>query len=258
MFYLFATSITWIGEFVVLGAFNSYVYKTGVFEEIWLQNLLAHLLLNSTMYPAAAIVMVAYNYYYKWIALVIILFIAPEYLFVQLDLYEHHWWTYFYSVITIITFMTTSKKWFSKMMKKPYGITRAVIFYFVAMVIIHISSAILLLYGKQYYHMNIINNIVGNAARTSIIIIFVYHLLEAFLIVLFACVLKKKFWKLMPFIISITSQVIFEKMNILVFREGWNLFYTLLIYQVSIAIFMLVEKHTIKPELNKRITEIKN
>lgn len=55
VFFLFATCVTWIGEFVVLGLFDSYAYKTGIFESPWAQNLLGHLILNSTLYPGTAI-----------------------------------------------------------------------------------------------------------------------------------------------------------------------------------------------------------
>ena len=39
VFFLFATCVTWIGEFVVLGLFDSYAYKTGIFPSPWAQNL---------------------------------------------------------------------------------------------------------------------------------------------------------------------------------------------------------------------------
>ena len=64
IFYLFTASLTWIGEFTVLGLFNSYAYKTGVFADPWAQNLLGHLLINTTLYPSTAIVMVAYSLRY--------------------------------------------------------------------------------------------------------------------------------------------------------------------------------------------------
>lgn len=49
VFFLFATCVTWIGEFTVLGLFDSYAYKTGIFSSPWAQNLLGHLIFNSTL-----------------------------------------------------------------------------------------------------------------------------------------------------------------------------------------------------------------
>lgn len=61
MFYLFALSITWLGEFTVLGLFNSYAYRPGVFPDPWAENLVGHLILNSTLWPGTAVLVVAYS-----------------------------------------------------------------------------------------------------------------------------------------------------------------------------------------------------
>jgi hypothetical protein len=217
VFYLFASTITWIGEFIVLGFFNSYAYKTGIVSDPWAQNLLGHLLLNTSMYPAAATVMVAYSLSYGYISLVTVIFVFAEYLFLKMELYEQHWWRYYMSVITIVAFMTISRAWFYKMNRNRYGLTRALTFFFVAMLIIHTPSPILLLLGKQRYHIELVENMVGNLYLSSIIITFIYHLLESFELVLFTCILKKWYWKALPLIISPIVQILFSKMNILIF-----------------------------------------
>ena len=151
------------------------------------------------------------------------------------------------SVITIVLFLWICRKWFYKMNEKPYGLTRAVILYFVAMLIIHTYSPILLLLGKQYYQIGWINNLVGNMYRSSIIVIFLYHLLESFLIVVFVCVLKGWYWKLMPLIISPIVQIIFAKSNVLILQDGWKLIYTLFLYEIGILLFILVDRYALKP-----------
>ena len=244
LFYLFASSITWIGEFIVLGLFNSYAYKTGLFTDPWAQNLLGHLILNTTMYPAAAIVMVAYSLRNRWITLITAIFILVEYLFLKLGLYEHNWWKYYMSAITVVSFILISKYWFLKMNKKRQGLTRILTFYFVAMIIIHIHTPLLLLLGKQYYQISFINNLIGNMYLSSITIIFIYHLIESFLLVLFVGILKKWYWKSLAFIISPVVQIIFTKMNILILEDRWKLVYTIFIYEICIALFILIEKYT--------------
>jgi hypothetical protein len=248
VFYLFASTITWVGEFIVLGFFNSYAYKTGLFTDTWAQNLLGHLLLNTTMYPAAAIVMAAYSLRNAWISVVVAIFVLIEYLFGRVGFYEHHWWRYYMSVITIVAFILISRSWFLKMNQKRYGLTRYITFYFIAMIIIHTHAPILLLSGKQYYQMSFINTLADNLNRSSIIIIFTYHLVESFFIVLCVCILKKWYWKLLPFIFAPAVQIIFTKMNILVIQDSWKLIYTVFIYEISIAIFILIEKYSLKPD----------
>jgi hypothetical protein len=246
VFYLFAAGFAWIGEFTVLGLFNAYAYKTGVFESPWAQNLLGHLILNTTLYPTAAVVMVAYSLRYGYIALVSASFTLIEFVFVNLKLYEQHWWRYYMTAIIVIGILLIDKKVFTRMKQRCSGIKRSAIFYFVAMIIIHTPAPVLLLLGKQYYQISLINSLTGDLYLTSIIIIFFYHLIEAFLLVLFTCILKKWYWKVLPFIISIVVQSIFLKMGILVLQEGWKFIYMLIIYQIFIAAFIFIEKHTVK------------
>ncbi|GFP75544.1 hypothetical protein [Clostridium fungisolvens] len=248
VFYLFAASIAWCGEFLVLGLFNSYAYKTGVLQDVWAQNLLGHLILNTTLYPSAAVVMVAFSFKFGWISFVAALFTAIEYVFVNLRLYEQHWWRYYMTAIAVVGILLFDNMWFPKINKKCYGLNRAFVFYFVAMIIVHIPAPILLLMSKQYYKLGFVNKFFGDIYLSSIIIIFFYHMIEAFLLVLFTCILKKWYWSVLPFIISIVAQSIFVKMGILIIESGWNLVYTLILYEIFIAIFILIEKYTVRPQ----------
>lgn len=246
VFYLFATGITWTGEFIALGLFNGYAYKPGVFPDQWAENLTAHLLLNSTIWPAAATLMSAYSLEYGWIPVITAFFILAEYLFVRLGIYEQHWWQYYMSAIVVVVFLVVTKKWFDKMNRAPGGLARLVMFYFGGDVIIHFPVPLLLLYGKEYYQIRLLEDITGSLYRSSTIFIFNYQLVEAALLVFFACILKKWYWKLMPFVVSIVGRIILVKMNILDFGDGWNLFYTILTNGVCLAAFILLHQYTLK------------
>ncbi len=247
VFYLFAAGTAWVGEFIILGLFNSYAYKTGFFNDPWAQNLLGHLLLNTTVYPAVAVVMAAFSLRFGWISTVTVFFLAIEYLFVKQGLYEHYWWRYHMTAITAVVFLAIAKQWFDKLILKQYGAIRTMTFYFVAMLMIHTPAPVLLLTGKLHYRLGFVDNYFKDLYLSSTIIIFFYHLFEAVLLVVFTCVLKKWYWKMVPFVISITVQSLFVKMNVLVFSEGWGLFHTLVIYELFIAAFILVEKYTLVP-----------
>ena len=247
VFYLFATSITWIGEYVALGIFNGYAYKPGVFADPWAENITGHLLLNSTIWPGAATLMVAYSLGYGWFPLITAPFILAEYLFAKLGIYEQHWWKYYMSVIVVVLFLTISRKWFVQMNHTRYGLTRAVIFYFIGLLIIHTPVPLLLLFGKQYYSLGLVENMFGNLYRSSTIFIFAYHLIESFLLVFFVCIFNKWLWKLVPFIIAFVGQSTLAKMNILIFQDGWQLLYTNLIYAICLIVFILIERYTLRP-----------
>jgi len=247
VFYLFATGITWLGEFTVLGFFDSYAYKPHVFSDSWAENLLGHLILNSTLYPGMAILIVAYSMGYKWISLLSVGNVLIEYFFVKFGMYEQHWWNYYMTGTAVFLVLTIAQKWFSIMNQKRHGLPRFITLYFVSLVIIHISFPVLLLLDKQYYGMALTQNLY----RSSIIFILSYHLLEALIVVGFSY-LNKWYWKLIPFVISFLGQSILANRGILIFRDGWTLFYTIFIYAISITVCMLVEKYTLQPQINEK------
>lgn len=247
VFYLFSSGITWVGEFTVLGVFNSYHYKTGLFTNPWAQNLIGHLLLNTTMFPATAIIMVAYSLRRRWLFVFAAIFVLVELMFDKLGFYEQHWWKYYMSAINTILFLVICQKWFIKINKNRQGKTRAAVYFFAALVIIHIPAPLLLLFGKNRYWMDFIYQITNDLYRTSIIITFTYLLLEAFLMVLVACILKNPWWKLIPLIVSPLGQLIMAKLGILIITGGWKLVYTIIIYELLTVIFFLMEKYTLKP-----------
>ncbi|MDP4088788.1 MAG: hypothetical protein Q8930_05895 [Bacillota bacterium] len=246
VFYLATASSTWIAEFIVLGLFNSYGYRTGIFTDPWAQNLFGHLILNTTLYPTAAIIMVAFSLGYASIPIIAAIFTIIEYCFVKLGIYEQHWWRYYMTFAAVVVFLLVARKWFAKIKQKPSGLTRAITFYFVAMIIIHTPAPILLLLEKQYYRLSFIDNLVGNLYLSSILIIFFYHLLVAFLLVLYTSIFKKWYWRIVPFFFPPVIQAIFLKVGILVMKDEWRLAYTIIIYELAIAVYVLIEKYTLK------------
>ncbi len=246
IYYLFATGITWIGEFIVLGIFHSYEYKTGLYDSIWAQSLIGHLLLNTTMFPAAGLIMVTNSRSYLRSALIAAVFVVIEYLFHELGIYVQHWWRYYMSAVNLFIFEAVSRIWFNKMVRPFRRSTRAVVLYFVGMVIIHLPSPLLLLYGRMNYTMEWIYQMVHDIYITSIIISFFLHLLESLLLVLVACILKNPLWKLVPFIISAAVQTLFARTGIMVVNHGWKPIYTILVSALSITVFYLIEKSSLK------------
>ena len=244
VFFLFATCVTWIGEFIVLGLFNSYAYKTGIYTSPWAENILGHLLLNSTLYPSTAILVAAYSLGYGWISLITVIYLLIEFLFLKLGIYEHHWWKNYMSVLVVFIYHIITELWYKKMNNIRHGLWRTSTFFFVGFVIIHYPIPILLLLGKQYYNVNWAQDMY----LSSTLFIFSYQLVETLILVFFVCVLKKWFWKLVPFIVAFIGQSILVNLNILVFKDGWNLFYTMLVYFASIATFILIEKYTLNPK----------
>ena len=241
VFFLFATCFTWIGEFIVLGLFNSYTYKTGIYTSPWAQNILGHLILNSTLYPGTAILVAAYSLGYGWISVITLIYLLIEYWFLKLGIYDHHWWKYYMTALAIFIYQVLTKTWFITINKIQPRLLRISTFYFVGFVLLHYPIPIILLLGKQYYNVNWVEDLY----LSSTLFIFAYQLVESLILVFFVCILKKWFWKLMPFIIAFVGQGILVKLNILVFQDGWNLLYTMLVYFISITSFIIIERYTL-------------
>jgi hypothetical protein len=249
LFCLFAAGISWIGEFAVLGLFNSYAYKTGVLADIWAQNLLGHMLLNASLYPAIALITVAYSINFYKIAFISAILTAIEFLFVKLGVYEHHWWKYYMTFIGGILYLSILRFWFPRMIQKRYGWTRFFTFYMAAMVMLHFPTPVLTLLGKEHFQMELVSRIFVDMYRSSIVVIFTYHLfVGSILLVLFVCMLKKWYWEIAPFIVTSLAMTIFYLTGVLVLEGGWNLVYSILINYVFIGLFILLERYALKEE----------
>ncbi|MDF2570035.1 MAG: hypothetical protein K0R55_1639 [Sporomusa sp.] len=242
VFYLFATGITWFGEVIVLVVFNGYAYKLGIFQNPLFENLVGHLLLNSTVWPGAAVLVVAYRLRYGWISLITAVFILLEYLFINYGLYEQHWWHYYMTVTAAILFFVILKKWFPLMNEIRRGLPRFITLYFAAFVIIHLPIPLMLLYGKQYYSVVVTQDMY----QSSTIFIVFYQLVETS-IVMFFLFLDKWYWKLAPYFISSAGHIFLASRNILIIQDSWNLVYTLLLYTIVLTLCLLMEKYTLRP-----------
>lgn len=248
VFWLFTTGVSWLGEFIVLGLFDSYAYKPGISTDPWAENLAGHLFLNATMFPGAAILFETYSLRWLGGSLILAYFVLAECLFEHLGIYEKHWWNYWLSIVNTAAFLILSRKWFANLKHPRYNITRLLTLYFTGFVIFHTPTPFLLLWMKQYYSFGPIRDLIGNLYRSSILFIYIYHMVEMLLILFFVCVLDKWYWKLVPYIITAAAQYIFRSAGILILCENWRLSYTILLHFISITIFIFVDKYTLKPD----------
>lgn len=242
MFYLFAASITYLGEFVALVVFYCYTYKTGVFIDDFASSLVGHLIINATFWPGTAIVIGAYSLGYGWILLVTLFYILAEYLFLKLGIYQHRWWNLYMSAGIVLLYHAIAKIWYGKIRQVSCNIQWYITFFFIATFISRLPITVLLLLGKQYYSLGWVENMYRDSSLFAVI----YHFGMSIFYVFYVCMLKKWYWKLVPIVIFLLGDIILINMNILIIQNGWSLLYLTIIRTISLAVFILIAEYTLK------------
>lgn len=240
--FLFSMFITGSAEYFVLTVFDGYQYKAGLFTDPFADSLTGHFIGNMALWGGTGILVGAFSLGYRWIFMLSILLMLTEGLFVRLGIYEHHWWRFYMTGFAAFIYYNFIKVWFSKLYGKQHKLLRYITLYFVSFCIIHFSSVLALLLGKKYFSIGWNENLYRDSSQFA----FIYHAGMSFINIFFVCTLQKWFWKFTPITIFLLSDTILLNMNILIFKNGWNLLYLTLTRIASLIIFILLEKYSIK------------
>ncbi|QGQ97639.1 hypothetical protein EHS13_23485 [Paenibacillus psychroresistens] len=244
LFFLAASVFSWIGEYFVLYLFDAYIYKPSVFTDPFAESTLGHLITNTFFWGSTAVLVGAFSLRYHWFFLISAVYMSFDILFIKVGAYEHHWWRTNMTGITVIIFLIIIKKWFLKLKEHRYEFLRNITLLLVAFFFIAIDTYILLLLGKQHYRVDWYENMY----RDSTVFSFLYHAGIALVFIFFVCILKKWYWKISPILFFLLSDSLLLNMKILIFQDGWSFFYLTLTRILALAIFVLLEKNTLKQE----------
>jgi hypothetical protein len=83
-----------------------------------------------------------------------------------------------------------------------------------------------------------------NMYRDSGVFSVFYNAALSFLCTFFICVLKKWYWKLVPFFIYFTCDAILLHSGIIFFSGGWNIYYLMLVRVLCLTLFMALKNNT--------------
>jgi hypothetical protein len=242
-YFVFATAWTWIGEAVVLFVLNAYAYKPGLYSDPFAENILGHIIANTALWSSAAISVMYFQLSYRWIALISIVFMLIEVVFLKAGVYTHHWWHTYMTGIGTFIFMIAMKKWYSIVNGKRYKSPRIITFWTIAWISLQTPSSVLMLFGKQFFHVNWVENIYRDSTLFSG---FLYHVCMAVIVIFCIYIPKKRYWNVIPFFILLLGDVILLNMKILVFHDDWKLSYLICIRAASLLFFILIEKYTLR------------
>lgn len=243
-FFLFSAMVADLGEVLVLLILNGYSYKLSIFPDPVADNILAHLIMNNTLWPAVAVFIAAYSNRYRWIISISLIFISLDVLFVQLGVYQHNWWQSWMSGLAIFIYCIVLRFWYSKLEDNRF--LRFITFSCVFSILILLPSILLLLSGKEYYSIGISEDMYKDSVLFSLL----YYSVISPLCVFFICQLKSG-WKLIPFVLIVLGDFILMTLGILIFINGWNFYYLILVRIISVLIFLQLEnKYNYNPRLS--------
>jgi hypothetical protein len=245
IFFLFSATIADSGEVLVLLILNAYSYHLGIFSDPAANSILAHLILNNTLWPAAAIFVAAYSPRLRWIISVSVIFVLLDILFVQLGLYQHVWWAYWMSGVAVFVYCIIMRFWYAKLDDHKFKILRFLTFSFVFSLVMFMPTSMLILTDQIFYNVGIFANI----HKDSILFSFLLHSALGPLCTLLICVLKKWYWKLVPFILFISIDLLLVSFDILYIADSWHILYSAAIHIISLLIYIWLEnKYSYKPK----------
>lgn len=245
VFFLFAAMFADCGEVVVLLIFNGYAYSLGIFSNFYAENILAHLIMNNTLWPAVAVFVAAYSPRFRSIITISIIFFALDILFIQLGVYQHNWWRSWMSGAAVFLFLIIMRFWYAKLEDEKFKIMRYLTYSFIFSLIMFMPTSILILTDKAFYHARIFADIY----KDSVFFSFLFHSSIALLCTSFLCVLEKWYWKLIPFLLFLISDYLLMALGILNFAYGWNILYLVIIRTLSLIIFIWLEhKYSYNPK----------
>lgn len=246
-FFSFAAIVGAHGEFIILFLFQSYSYKPGVFTDPWAEQMLGHYLPNVGLWAPTAVMVAAFSLRSIWILLISIAYMTIETIFLKLGLYEQHWWRTYLTGIAVIVFHILSKIWYKELFIRQNRFIRYITLYGTAWGIIHSPIILLILLGKMHYSIGWFANVYRDSTMFNIV--YTHYIAATF--IFFVCILNKWFWKLIPIILFSLSDIILLKLNILVFKDGWNIFYLILVRTSILVVFILLEKYSLRNSIRK-------
>ncbi len=238
MFFLFAMMFAFVCEMIVLLFFDSYSYRPGIYTDYYAENIFGHIIPNATLWPAVALLVAACSLRYRWVILIAVIFTILDILYTSLGIYVHNWWQTWMTTVGGFGYLALMQKWYFRLSSNRTGVLRFITFWFALLVILKLPISMLLLTGTQLTYIGWFENLYRDSGVFSVS----YNTALTFLCTFFIFVLKKWYWKLIPFLIYFVCDRILLSQGILLFYDGWNIWYLMLVRCVSLGAFIGLER----------------
>lgn len=241
-FFLASVTFCFIGELVALFMFQGYMYKPEIFADPFANNVIGHVIPNASLWGTTAVLVGALHMRYRGIAIISLLFMLTEIVFLKLNLYEHRWWRLYMTGIASVAYLTTVKLVYSKLERNKTGALRFILFAMLGIVVLHSPSIVFLLLNMQFFHLGLLDN----PYRESILVGVLYHAVNSFIIVWSAYCLRLRYRILVSLAIIFLLDGLMYLTNIMHVSNGLHLWGVLTASAVSTAAIIGFEQYTWK------------
>ncbi|MEH7076528.1 hypothetical protein [Neobacillus drentensis] len=242
-FFVFVTGLSWGLELIIMLILDAYEYKPGLFNNRVAENIVGHLIANTALWSSTAILIMYFQLSTPWLCLLSVSFMLIEELFIKVDAYDHNWWKTYMTGIGVFLFMWAMKKWYSKFYGNGYKWMRLIMCWVIAWVLITTVTSTLILLGKLFFYVDWSENIYRTSIEFSG---FLYNVLMASVATFFVSFLKKTYWCVVPFVLFLSGDILLHSLHILRLYDGWNVINLAILRALSIGMFIICEKYTLK------------
>jgi hypothetical protein len=244
-FYFFSVGLAYIGDYIILILLNAYEYRPGMLPEPYRDNIVGHIISNAFVLPSAALLVAVFSLGYLWIFILSLIYTLMDYIFNQLNIYEHHWWKTYMTTFALFIYLSVTKFWYRYVQGKKQGLIRYPTFFFIAFSLTT-SSLFLLTIVLQKIRFQI--GRVDHPIWDNTIAYPLYTSLISIVYVVVFCIVRTKRWKILWLLLLPLFDGLLVYRGIIQLLNDWSIWKMGAIHLVLISIFVVLKKYSISRE----------
>ncbi|MEO2076960.1 MAG: hypothetical protein ABGX20_16445 [Bacillus sp. (in: firmicutes)] len=219
IFYLCMAGSIYYFEFLILVVFKGYEYIPGVFKEPYFDNIFGANVSDGFIVPLATVFIAIFDLGIGWIAMIVLIFLGIEELFLFLKVYKQFWWKTLYTALSLpIQFALGKWVWYLIRFHSKRFIVRLGTLYFANITIqatfLYYFSAV---FEVIYYKVNWFEEQTRGHIAFAAMFAFIASLFFSLVVVTKA----GRVWKTILIICSAALNVMLYKMDILQAPGYW-------------------------------------
>lgn len=228
------SGLIFLFEYVILILLDSYQYMPKVLANPFLDSIMGAIVSNLFIVPVLAAAFVILRLRKMWAVAIALFLTGIEWLFLRLDIFEHHWWRLPYTTASVLILLGTAWLLDRKIAQGNRSFRFIFLFTF-SFWWIDTSTFVLLLSGIRHYAAGVFEE----PAKDDILLHVPYSFLKTLLIFSVIWFTRKIYWLIGALLVIFTSTFLLIRMEVLkLFIPEWLYF---IIYAICclLAVFVI-------------------